>query len=79
MIPLSRDEMRDGIILMYWNKSRLMIQQNITIFVEVEGRTGVFSWCVIKSFHLPRNVILNDASIFQPVNRDRDPPVRPSR
>ena len=50
-----------------------MIQQNITIFVEVEGRTGVFSWCVIKSFHLPRNVILNDASIFQP----REPWQRP--
>ena len=33
MIPLSRGEMRGGIILMYWNKLRLMIQQNITIFL----------------------------------------------
>ena len=33
MIPLGRDEMRGGIILVYWNKSRLMIQQNITIFL----------------------------------------------
>ena len=32
MIPLSRDEVR--IILMYLNKSRLTIQQNITIFLE---------------------------------------------
>ena len=32
MIPINRDEMRDGIILMYRNKSRLMIQRNITIF-----------------------------------------------
>ena len=31
MIPLSRDKMKGGIISMYWNKSRLMIQQNITI------------------------------------------------
>ena len=36
MIPLNRDEMIGGIILMYWNKSRLMIQQNISIFVGVD-------------------------------------------
>ena len=36
MIPLSRDDMRDGIILMYWNKSHLMIQENITIFLGVD-------------------------------------------
>ena len=36
MIPLNRDEMRDRIILIYWNKSRPMIQQNITIFVGVD-------------------------------------------
>ena len=37
MIPeRSRNEMRGGIILMYWNKSRLMIQQNITIFLGVD-------------------------------------------
>ena len=34
--PLSQDEMRGGVILMYWNKSRLMIQQNITIFLGVD-------------------------------------------
>ena len=36
MIPLGRDEMRGGIILMYWNRSRLMIQQNITNFLGVD-------------------------------------------
>ena len=36
MIPRNWDEMRDEIILMYWNKSRLMIQQNITIFLGVD-------------------------------------------
>ena len=36
MIPLSKDQMRDGMILMYLNKSRLMIQQNITIFLGVD-------------------------------------------
>ena len=36
MIPLSRDEMRGGVILVYRNKSRLMIQQNITIFLGVD-------------------------------------------
>ena len=35
MILVSRDEMRGGIILMYRNKSRIMIQQNITIFLGV--------------------------------------------
>ena len=35
MIPLSWGEIRGGIILMYWNKLRLVIQQNITIFVGV--------------------------------------------
>ena len=32
VIPLSQEEIRGGIILVYWNKSRLKIQQNITIF-----------------------------------------------
>ena len=36
MIPLSKDKMRDGMILMYLNKSRLIIQQNITIFLGVD-------------------------------------------
>ena len=36
MIPLGRDEMRGGVILMYWNKSRLMIPQNITIFLGID-------------------------------------------
>ena len=36
MIPFSLDEMRGGIILMYWDKSRIMIQQNITIFLGVD-------------------------------------------
>ena len=36
MILLTRDEMKGGTILMYWNKSRLMIQQNITIFLGVD-------------------------------------------
>ena len=36
MILLSRDDIRGGIILMHWNKSRLMIQQNITIFLGVD-------------------------------------------
>ena len=36
MIPLSQDEMRGGIILLYRNKSRLMIQQNIHIFSGVD-------------------------------------------
>ena len=39
MMPLSRDEMRGGIILVYWNKSRLMIQQNITVFLWVDYTT----------------------------------------
>ena len=36
MIPLSRDEMRGGIILMHCNMSRLVIQQKITIFLGVD-------------------------------------------
>ena len=36
MISLTRDEMGGEIILMYRNKSRLMIQQNITIFLGVD-------------------------------------------
>ena len=32
VIPLSRDEMRGGIILMYGNKSRPTIEQCIIIF-----------------------------------------------
>ena len=36
MVPLSRDEMRSVMILMYWNKSRLVIQQNISIFLGVD-------------------------------------------
>ena len=36
MISLSRDEMKGKIILMHSNKSRLVIQQNITIFLRVD-------------------------------------------
>ena len=36
VIPLSRNGMRGEIILMYWKKSRLMIQQNNTIFLGVD-------------------------------------------
>ena len=36
MIPLSQDEMRGWIIWMYWNKSRLVTQQNITIFLGID-------------------------------------------
>ena len=36
MIQISRGKMWNGIILMYWNKSRLIIQQNITIFLGVD-------------------------------------------
>ena len=36
MIPLIRDKMRGGTILMYWNKSRLVTQQNITILLGVD-------------------------------------------
>ena len=35
MILVSREEMRGGIILMYRNKSHIMIQENITIFLGV--------------------------------------------
>ena len=36
MIPLSRDEMIGRVILMYLNRSRHMIKQNITIFLRVD-------------------------------------------
>ena len=36
MTPLNRDERLGGIILMYCNKSRLMIELNITIFLGVD-------------------------------------------
>ena len=36
MIPFSRSETRGGIILVYWNKSRLIIQQNIAILLRVD-------------------------------------------
>ena len=35
MIPLSQDEIRDAIMLVHWNKLRLMIQQNIIIFLVI--------------------------------------------
>ena len=36
MIPLSRNEIRDGIISTCCNKSGLVIQQNITILLRVD-------------------------------------------
>ena len=62
MIPLSRDEMRGGIILMYWNKSRLMIQQNIIIFVGVEECTHTWKAKDVKATTVivqPRDLLAN--------------------
>ena len=39
MVPLSRDKMRGEIILVYGNESRLIIQQNVTIFLGVDYNT----------------------------------------
>ena len=39
MISITRDKMKGGIIFMYWNKSRLVTQQNINIFLGADYTT----------------------------------------
>ena len=51
MSLLRRDDMRGGIILMYWNMSRLIIQQNIIFFLGVDytilGNVKHVEWIVL--------------------------------
>jgi hypothetical protein len=55
MIPLSRDEMRGGIILTDWNKSRFMIQQNYIIILAKDYLTIIRRrWGDYRGIFTPR-------------------------